>query len=208
MARTVGPTGRVIAIDFDPLVIDLARADAREAGIDNVEFMTADISNFAGGPYSFIHARYLLSHVSEPDRVIARLKALLAPSGTVAFEDIDMSGSFCHPPDPAQDRFEALYTEVVRRGGADANLGRRLPAMALMAGVRGARWRVFQPVYASGPHKHITAVTMQMIGASVLRYGLAREEEIDILVQRLSAFADDASTLVALPRIVQVWGAA
>src|SRR5215475_4621339 len=51
MARTVGPTGRVIAIDFDPLVIDLARSDAREAGIDNVEFIRADVSNFAGGPY-------------------------------------------------------------------------------------------------------------------------------------------------------------
>jgi hypothetical protein len=74
--------------------------------------------------------------------------------------------------------------------------------------VRDARWRVFQPVYASGPHKRINAVTMQMIGASLLRYGLAPEDEIDALVSRLNAFADDASTLVALPRIVQVWGTA
>jgi cyclopropane fatty-acyl-phospholipid synthase-like methyltransferase len=208
MARTVGPIGRVTAIDFDPLVIELARADAREAGVANIEFVTADVSSFDGGPFSFIHARYLLSHVSEPDRQFARLKALLAPGGRMAVEDIDMSGSFCHPPDPAQDRFEALYTEAVRRGGADANLGRRLPAIALAAGVRDARWRVFQPVYATGPQKRITAVTMQMIGASVLRYGLASEEEIDTLVSRLTAFADDASTLAALPRIVQVWGTA
>ena len=54
----------------------------------------------------------------------------------------------------------------------------------------------------------MTAVTMQMIGSSVLRYGLAPEDEIDTLVSRLSAFADDPSTLVALPRIVQVWGTA
>ena len=96
----------------------------------------------------------------------------------------------------------------MRRGGADANLGRALPAIALAAGVRDARWKVFQPVYASGPRRRITAVTMQMIGASVLRYGLAREEEIDTLVSRLNAFADDAATLVSLPRIVQVWGTA
>jgi len=96
----------------------------------------------------------------------------------------------------------------VRRGGADANLGRGLPAIALAAGVRDARWRVFQPVYASGPYKRMTAVTMQMIGSTLLKYGLAEEAEIDTLVSRLNAFADDPSTLAALPRIVQVWGTA
>jgi cyclopropane fatty-acyl-phospholipid synthase-like methyltransferase len=206
MARIVGPTGRVIGIDFDPNVLELARLDAKEAKADNIEFTATDASSFDGGPFSFIHARYLLSHVGEPDRVFAHLKGLLAPGGRIAIEDIDMSGSFCHPPEPAQDRFQVLYTEAVRRGGADANLGRRLPTIALAAGMRDARWRVFQPVYASGPNKHMTAITMQMIGGTLLKYGLANEEEIDTLVQRLKAFADDPSTLAAFPRMVQVWG--
>jgi SAM-dependent methyltransferase len=206
MARIVGPAGHVTGVDFDPHVLAFARADAEEAGAGNVEFVTADTSSFDGGPFSFIHARYLLSHVSEPDRVLARLLRLLAPGGRMAIEDIDMSGAFCYPPEPAQDRFQTLYTEAVRRGGADANLGRRLPALAMATGLHGAQWRVFQPLYASGPHKHMTAVTMQLIGGSLLRYGLATEAEIDTLAQKLSAFADDPSTLAALPRIVQVWG--
>jgi hypothetical protein len=71
-----------------------------------------------------------------------------------------------------------------------------------------ARWRVFQPVHAFGPEKLLTAVTMDMIRASVLRYGLAEAAEADAVTQRLEAFAADPSTLVALPRIVQVWAAA
>ncbi|MGB7977102.1 MAG: hypothetical protein WCF81_22750 [Roseiarcus sp.] len=109
--------------------------------------------------------------MSEPDRVFARLKGLLAPGGRMAIEDIDMSGAFCYPPEPAQDRFQALYTEAVRRGGADANLGRRLPALALAAGLHGAQWRVFQPLYASGSHKHMTAVTMQLIAGRFCAMG-------------------------------------
>ena len=70
MARIVGPTGHVMGIDFDPHVLEFARADAKEASADNVEFVTADTSSFEGGPFSFIHMRYLLSHVSEPDRVL------------------------------------------------------------------------------------------------------------------------------------------
>jgi len=207
MAEIVGPEGRVLGIDFDPHVLELAREDAAKAGIRTVEFATADAHRFEGGPFSFIHARFLLSHVSEPERVFGRLKAMLAPGGRIAVEDIDMSGAYCFPADAAQDRFQALYTEAVRRGGGDADLGRRLPAVALAAGLE-ARWRVFQPVHAFGPEKRLTAVTMDMIGASVLRYGLAEAAEVDSITQRLEAFAADRATLVALPRMVQVWAAA
>src|ERR1700689_2875517 len=185
MAQIVGSEGHVLGIDFDPHVLELAREDARKAGVGTVEFATADAHGFDGGSFSFIHARFLLSHVSEPERVFDRLKAMLAPGGRIAVEDIDMSGAYCFPADGAQDRYQALYTEAVRRGGGDANLGRRLPAVALAAGLHGAQWRVFQPLYASGPHKHMTAVTMQLIGGSLLRYGLATEAEIDTLAQKL-----------------------
>ena len=184
----------------------LRATDARKAGVRTVKFETADAHHFEGGPFSFIHARFLLSHVSEPEQVLGRLKAMLAPGGRIAVEDIDMSGAYCFPADAAQDRYQALYTEAVRRGGGDANLGRRLPVVALAAGLQ-ARWRVFQPVHAAGPEKRLTAVTMDMIRSSLLRYGLAELDEIDALTERLNAFADDRSTLVALPRMVQVWAA-
>jgi precorrin-6B methylase 2 len=206
MAGIVGSEGHVLGIDFDPHVLELAREDAREAGVGTVEFETADAHVFDGGPFSFIHARFLLSHVSEPEAVFGRLKGMLAPGGRIAVEDIDMSGAYCVPADAAQDRFQTLYTEAVRRGGGEANLGRRLPALALATGLQ-ARWRVFQLVHASGPEKRLTAVTMEMIRASVLRYGLADAAEIDGIVRTLNMFAEDGSTLVALPRLAQVWGA-
>jgi len=104
--------------------------------------------------------------------------------------------------------FVELYTEVVRRGGGDADLGRQLPAIALAAGLGDVRWNVFQPVHASGPHKHMTAVTMERIRPAVLRHGLATNEEIDSVIGGMHAFAEDSSTLVGMPRMVQVWGTA
>jgi hypothetical protein len=121
-------------------------------------------------------------------------------------ESIDMSGSYCYPHDLAHARFTELYTEVVRRGGGDADLGRRLPAMALAAGLADVGWTVFQPVLASGPHKHLQAVTMERIRPAVLRHGLAADQEIDSIISGMHASAQDPSTLVALPRMVQIWG--
>jgi hypothetical protein len=54
----------------------------------------------------------------------------------------------------------------------------------------------------------MTAVTMERIRPAVLRYGLATDEEIDSIIGGMHAFAEDPSTLVGMPRIVQVWGTA
>ena len=208
IARIVGPDGSVTGVDFDPQILELARQDAKDAGAGNVEYHVADARAFDGGPFDLIYARCLLSHLSEPGEILARMRQLARPGGRIVVEDIDMSGCYCHPHDPANARFVELYTEVVRRGGGDANLGRRLPAIVLTAGLGDVRWNVLQPVHASGPHKHMTAVTMERIRPAVLRHGLATGQEIDSIIGGMHAFAEDCSTLVGMPRTVQVWGTA
>jgi 2-polyprenyl-3-methyl-5-hydroxy-6-metoxy-1,4-benzoquinol methylase len=208
IARIVGPDGSVTGIDFDPQIVELARQDAQAAGIGNVDYHAADARAFDGGPFDLIYARFLLSHLDEPEDVLARMRQLARPGGRIVVEDIDMSGSYCHPHDPAHARSIELYTAAVRRGGGDADLGRRLPAIARAAGLRDVHWNVFQPVHASGPHKHLTAVTLDKIRPAVLRHGLATDQEIDSILTRMHAFVQDPATLVALPRIVQVSGTA
>ena len=208
MARIVGPSGFVTGTDFDPQIVELARQDAQLAGIGNVAYYAADARVFDGGPFDLIYARFLLSHLDEPENVLARMRQLTRPGGRIVLEDIDMSGSYCHPHDPAHARSVELYTAAVRRNGGDADLGRRLPSIARAAGLGDVHWNVFQPVHASGPHKHMTAVTMDKIRPAVLRHGLATDQEIDSILSGMHAFVQDPATLVALPRIVQVWGTA
>jgi hypothetical protein len=119
-----------------------------------------------------------------------------------------MSGCYRHPHDRANARFAELYTEVVRRGGGGADLGRRLPAIALAAGLGDVRGHVFQPIHASGPHKHMTAVPMERIRPAGLRHGLATDPEIDQVITGVHAFAEGSSTLAGMPRMVQIWGTA
>jgi len=208
MARIVGPDGFVTGIDFDPQIVELARKDAKDAGIGNIDYRAADARAFDGGPFDLIYARFLLSHLGEPENVLARMRQLARPGGRIVVEDIDMSGSYWHPHDPAHARFAELYTTAVRRGGGDADLGRRLPAVARAAGLTDIHCNVFQLVHAGGSHKHLTAVTMDRIRPAVLRHGLATDQEIDSILTRMHAFVRDPATLVALPRIVQAWGTA
>jgi ubiquinone/menaquinone biosynthesis C-methylase UbiE len=44
IARIVGPQGRVTGVDFDPQILELARRDATDAGLANVEYHVAACS--------------------------------------------------------------------------------------------------------------------------------------------------------------------
>jgi SAM-dependent methyltransferase len=206
LARIVGPSGRVVGIDFDPTIVALAREDQRTAGLTNVEFKVGDARELGDAQYDVAYARFLLSHVSQPEQVIERIIEMLRPGGTLVVEDIDFSGCFCQPPDPAYDRYLELYSEAVARGGGDANLGRRLPTLLRSCELRDVRWHVFQPVHADGRHKQIMRITMDKIRPAVLRHELASNQEIDQILTEMAAFAADETTLVAAPRIVQAWG--
>ena len=208
MARIVGPAGSVTGTDFDPRIVELARQDAQHAGVGNLEYHVADARAFDGGPFDLIYARFLLSHLGEPEKVLAHVRQLARPGGRIVLEDIDMSGSYCYPHDPAHARYMELYTEAVRRNGGDADLGRRLPSIARAAGLRDIHCNVFQPAYTGGRPKQLPVVTMDKIRPAVLRYGLATDREIDSIVYRMCAFVQDPTTLVTMPRIVQVWGTA
>jgi precorrin-6B methylase 2 len=208
LARIVGPGGTVVGIDFDADVVELARAGVAEGGLDNVEFVVGDARTIESGPFDLLYARFLLSHMSEPHEVLAHLSGLVCDGGRVVVEDIDFTGSYCHPVDPAYDRYMELYIEVVRRKGGDAALGRRLPRLMVEAGLKEVGWNVFQPVHAAGPYKQMAFVTMERIRPAVLDHGLATAQEIDEMLATMRRFAEDPTTLVSLPRIVQTWGLA
>ena len=109
MARRVAPHGRVLGLDFDETKLEIARAEAKQQGLANVEFQFADlmepldISDVDVG-----YARFLLTHLSDPARVVSSLSRSLRPRGMLALEDVDFSGNFTHPESSAFRRYHEL----------------------------------------------------------------------------------------------------
>jgi hypothetical protein len=130
----------------------------------------------------------------------------LRRGGVVAVEDIDFSGAFTYPHSPAFERYRELYRAVVERRGADAAIGPRVPALLREAGFTDLDVAVVQPVGLQGDTKLLDPVTMQGIAGAVLAEGLATKDEIDAVAHAMFEFALDPTTLVSVPRIVQVWG--
>jgi hypothetical protein len=131
--------------------------------------------------------------------------AAVRPGGTVAVEDVDMTGRFCHPPSAAFDRYEDLYCRTARARGGDPDIGRRLPLMFLDAGLAGIAARIEQPLGFDRDIKLMTPLTLEMVADAMVEEGLAAREELDALMEDLYALVDDPRTILTFPRVVQVW---
>jgi predicted O-methyltransferase YrrM len=207
LARAVGAGGKVVGVDIDETQLELARREAESLGLGNLEFRQAEIGGADLEPaFDVAYARFLLSHLNDPLRALATMRQALRPGGVLVVEDIDFTGHFCHPGSAAFQRYVELYTQAVQRGGADPNIGPRLPGLLIDAGCGRVGMNVVQPAGMEGEVKLVTPITMENIADAVLGAGLASSGELDEVIVELYAFARNPRTVMSLPRVVQAWG--
>ena len=195
----------MVGIDLDPIVVDLARLDAKAAGLDNIEFRCGQADEIEAGHYDVAYARFLLSHVSDPSQIVEAMTEAVRPGGAVVIEDIDFTGYFCYPPCPSHDRYVEWYRETVRRRGGDADLGPRLPSLLHQVGLEGIGVRVWQECALEGEAKLIPPLTLARIADSVVAEGVAPIDEVEKAVAELYEHGASEGTLMGMPRVIQAW---
>lgn len=205
IARRVGPSGRVVGIDFDLEVLECARFDAKAAGLDNVEFKTGDARAPEGGPYDLVWARFVLCHLAGPEAVLAGLVGALRPGGLLVIEDTDFTGMFTIPHHPVVSRGVEVYRETLRRGGGDADIGQRLPHLLRDAGLEGVATTAVQPIL-EGTQRRLFPHTLQMMEPHIIGRGVLGPEDFKALVDELADHVSDPDVVVGCPRVVQTSG--
>jgi SAM-dependent methyltransferase len=207
IARIVGPTGRVLGIDMDETKIELTRREAADARLAGVEFRVSEVGGCdVPADFDVVYTRFVLTHLTDPAAALAWIFTRLRPGGLAVVEDIDFTGHFCWPDSASFRRYVALYSDVVRRRGADPDIGPRLPGLLVDAGFGDVQTNVVQAAGIDGDVKLIAAITMENIAAPVLTAGLVSRDELDAIVDELYAVAGDGRTFMSLPRVVQAWG--
>jgi len=207
MASFAGSEGKSVGIDSDPAILVLAREDAESECLDNVEFRHADASFCQEEEaYDLVYARFLLTHLSEPENCLHAMVRACRPEGVVVIEDIDFTGSFCYPYCASYQRYTELYQQVVQRRGGDPNIGLKLPGILRKAGVEKVQVNVVQPAHTEGDGKFIASITMARIADSVISERLATEAEVERVIAGLNDAAADSEFVMGLPRVFQTWG--
>ena len=173
-----------------------------------MEFRVADAAGLPveEGSQDVAYARLLLTHLRDPLDAVREMVRAVRRDGLVVIEDLDWDGVFCHPPAPAFDRYSRIHAEVHRRRGGDPGIGPKLPDLLRRAGLTDVNLRLAHPAHLSGRAKTLHTLTLANITDSILAEGLLDRAEIATLHADLAALADDPETIIAQPRIYQVWG--
>lgn len=89
-ARRVGGTGKVIAIDIEPKMIERVTSRAHAEGITNLDAKVADVYDlpFADGMFDAIEMIAVISEIPEPERAMREFYRVIKPSGTLAFSEV------------------------------------------------------------------------------------------------------------------------
>jgi SAM-dependent methyltransferase len=138
MAETVGPEGRVIGVERDPMAIEHAKQVVAAAGAKNVELRqgNASATGIEPGSVDVAVMRHVLAHNGGHEQeIVDHLASLVRPGGHVYLVDVDLTGIRARGMLPELEGLFDFYAEFHRRRGNDPMIGLRLGELATNAGL-------------------------------------------------------------------------
>jgi SAM-dependent methyltransferase len=201
LAARVGPTGRVLVTDIDPRFLEPLDAPNIEVRRHNVA--TDPLPEVA---FDLIHARAVLIHLPERERVLMRLVAALKPGGWLVDEELDSASVL---PDPTMYPGEVLLKtqlammRLMDDRGVERRFGRmlfeRLRALGLVAVDAEARMSIWQ---CGSPGASLMRVNFEQLRGAMISGGYITEQEIAQNIVQL----EEAHFMTPSPIMWAVWG--
>jgi ubiquinone/menaquinone biosynthesis C-methylase UbiE len=201
LANRVGSTGRVLVTDIDPRFLEPLSAQNVEVRKHNI--VTDPLPE---ATFDLIHARLVLIHLPEREKVLARLVSALKPGGWLVDEDFDSSSLL---PDPTVNPGEVMLKtqmalmRMLQDRGVERRFGRLLYGRLRAHGLVevGAEGRLFMWQNGSAGASLMRANFEQLRGPLLdARYITEQEFDQDV------AHLDDPDFMTPSPIMWTAWG--
>jgi SAM-dependent methyltransferase len=207
LAAPAGPCGRVVGLDREARILELARTLAQRRGL-TVELVEADArqSGLKDGSFDLVHARTLLLNVGDPKTVVGEMIRLAKPGGVVAVQEPDSAGWVCDPPHPAWEALRSAVTGAYRAAGKDFDIGRRAARLLRDCGLQDVQLRVTARVTRPGDYYQTFLLALAHLLRDQILAGGLNSEELDAHSAALRAHLASPGTVTSQPLMWQTWG--
>jgi SAM-dependent methyltransferase len=211
LARRVGPGGRVVGVDRDPLQLRDARDFVAGEGLANVEILEADAHDcgtaLPDGAFDLVHTRFLFAPAGRNARLLDEMWRLARPGGIIAIQEPDAACWAGYLPSGGWDRLKAAILEALRRGGGDFDYGQRTFGMLRDRSAEdveiGTRLVALPPGH---PYLRLPVQFASSLRDRILEGAIIGAAELDALIAEYERTAADPATARLSLVVTQVWG--
>ena len=184
-AEIVGPSGRVVGVERDPVAVEAARRRAASGGYsDTVRFENADLADFrATRRFDVLVGRFILQYLPDPAAALNRLARFVCPGGIVVMHDMDVANAdVSFPLCQTWNDCYALLSQLFRAHGIAPDFGRHLTRVFLDAGLP---WPDIESGAMTGDKPGSTVFTwlgsaVQAVAPLLVQAGIELPEDIAI----------------------------
>jgi ubiquinone/menaquinone biosynthesis C-methylase UbiE len=196
LARLAGRDGHVHAVDLNADFVARARTVAAETGRAQqvtVHHATDERVPLADGAVDRVYAKNVLEYVPDVDAVLAELRRVLRPGGTMVASDSDFGFVVVEPLSPAD--VAELFTAAAP-AFKEPSIGRKLRAAYGRAGFVDVTVTIVAGVDTTG---QLRGVVENMLGYAT-RFERMSPRRADELRAKVDAGLADGSYLAVLPQ--------
>jgi SAM-dependent methyltransferase len=209
LSERVGHQGEVVGLEREARFAEMAGREVSRRGLGNVRIVEGDAlaSRLDRESFDLVHERLVMVNVPERRELLGQMLSLTVRGGTIALEDIDNVSWLCEPPHDSWDVLIGLFHDVLRAGGGDPFIGRRLPGLLREAGALDVRTKVHTGLPEPGQYRrtHLLSI-LESTRDKVITMGLMDAPELDAHRSALAEHLADPRTVVMDKLLVQCWG--
>ncbi|MCB5179221.1 class I SAM-dependent methyltransferase [Streptomyces antimicrobicus] len=177
----------------DVLAVDRDVRFLAERPVPGLQVLETDITrpDFASaGRYRLVHARFVLMHLPERDRLITALAELVEPGGVLVLSDaVDLTSDRA-PGTPYTEVMRAMWQGLRATIGTDVSWVPSYPQLLRAAGLERVAAEIHVPPLVPGsPISRFWADTWERSRAAMLATGLVDGDAVDRAVRYLDSDA-------------------
>lgn len=182
LAQKVGPMGRVYAVDVSKDQLDVTQRKVQAAGLNNVEFIQADIQKADQVPrilVDLVYTRLVLIHVSDQKQALVNLMGLLKPDGVLSVQETSQDTVRTSFVCSEFLEFQGALIKLGRVHQLDYNFGHRVKEVVEELGLDIVSYYVVQNRLEVGLVKSLLMLRIPEIAPKMLKAGLVSQPQLD-----------------------------
>jgi ubiquinone/menaquinone biosynthesis C-methylase UbiE len=198
------PYNPITCIDINSKFLEIAQNNEVLRQYSNVSFIEGSIfdSGIASESFDIVYTRFVLEHLSRPEKALTEINRLLRPCGYSIIVETDEYFFFTQPDfDSAHDYLKEKINAIYRNTGLDHAMGRKLPKLLADAGFSRIKMN------AIIRHSDIDSTIFKKLDPEkqyrpLLDKGYITKEEFEYLMEFEEIFSHDPNRLSMIGIIV------